>query len=194
MTRVISYYREHKRLPDGFQSFEQQRSNYKCTLPSEDFEKWRSRFHSNRVLQTVANKNEKLPRVAILIVEGFLLYFNAELQAQLDVRFFLRISKDLMQKRRLGRKDYVLNDGSVWTDPPDYFEQVVWPSYVEGNSGLFKNADVIHGALQWPLSEQSVDGSPIRNLHLIDTEHLSVSEVCDIACDLLYKQIWLNNA
>jgi len=65
---------------------------------------------------------------------------------------------------------------------------------VEGNSGLFKNADVIHGALQWPLSEQSVDGSPIRNLHLIDTEHLSVSEVCDIACDLLYKQIWLNDA
>ena len=127
-----------------------------------------------------------------LLSRGF--YSNAELRAQLDVRFFLRISKDLMQKRRLGRKDYVLNDGSVWTDPPDYFEQVVWPSYVEGNSGLFKNADVIHGALQWPLSEQSVDGSPIRNLHLIDTEHLSVSEVCDIACDLLYKQIWLNNA
>lgn len=194
LERVVRYFREHGCLPDDFQSHEYRRSNYTCTLPSEDIADWRAKFHAVPPLQTLTTTRwgDKAPRVAILLVEGFLLYFDAQLRQQYDVRIYLRISGETMLQRRIARSNYILDDGTVWSDPPGYFEKIVWPSYVEANARMFENHDVEHGAPCLPSEDDSSDGGPIHKMQLIEADHLSARDVCDRACTILYKNIWLD--
>jgi nicotinamide/nicotinate riboside kinase len=39
--------------------------------------------------------------------------------------------------------------GGVWTDPPNYFEQIVYPAYVKAHEDMFKDGNVEDGDL-WP--------------------------------------------
>ncbi len=41
--------------------------------------------------------------------------------------------------------------GDVWSDPPNYFSEIVYPAYVEAHKHMFTNGDVEKGALlpQW---------------------------------------------
>ena len=43
--------------------------------------------------------------------------------------------------RREARNGYVTLEG-FWEDPPDYFDKIVWPNYVEEHHCLFKNGNV----------------------------------------------------
>ena len=36
-------------------------------------------------------------------------------------------------------------EGTLWRDPPDYWEQIVYPAYVNAHSGLFESGDVESG-------------------------------------------------
>lgn len=36
-------------------------------------------------------------------------------------------------------------EGSLWRDPPNYWEDIVYPAYVEAHEGVFENGDVEHG-------------------------------------------------
>lgn len=42
---------------------------------------------------------------------------------------------------------YTLADGSVWQDPPFYWDQLVYPAYVNAHAELFDDRDVEHGTL-----------------------------------------------
>ena len=84
---------------------------------------------------------------------------------QLDVRIFLRVPHDVLKKRRHERHgyhtagrdidDYRCGDteqlvqsspeGSLWRDPPHYWEQIVYPAYVAANEGMFEGGDLEHG-------------------------------------------------
>jgi hypothetical protein len=37
--------------------------------------------------------------------------------------------------------------GDVWQDPPHYFDNIVYPAYVEAHKQLFENGDVEKGKL-----------------------------------------------
>lgn len=37
--------------------------------------------------------------------------------------------------------------GDVWQDPPHYFDNIVYPAYVEAHKQLFENGDVEKGEL-----------------------------------------------
>ena len=72
-----------------------------------------------------------------------------EVVDMLDIKLFLRVPSNILKSRREERQTYVLqsksllsrsplkadpNDaaaGGVWTDPPNYFEQIVYPAYVK---------------------------------------------------------------
>ncbi|CAG8480897.1 7679_t:CDS:2 [Diversispora eburnea] len=41
--------------------------------------------------------------------------------------------RDVLKKRREERKGYVTREG-YWIDPPNYFDDVVWPEYVKYNN------------------------------------------------------------
>lgn len=125
----------------------------------------------------------------VLLVEGFLTYFDTRVCNLLQVRVFLRISKALMKQRRNARANYVLDDGSVWEDPPFYFDEIVWPAYREAHARMFEGEDVEHGA---PIvaSLRTQDGGPVPHLSLIEAEHKPTEDVVRDACDAIYKFAW----
>ena len=36
-------------------------------------------------------------------------------------------------------------EGALWRDPPHYWEQIVYPAYVEAHRHIFEGGDVEHG-------------------------------------------------
>lgn len=54
----------------------------------------------------------------------------------LDIRIFLRASRNAALARRKARDGYVTLEG-FWADPPGYVEKVVWPNYVRLHRWLF---------------------------------------------------------
>ena len=137
---MIQYFRAHQKLPDDFQSFEFRRINYTCSLSPEELAVQRRRFHT-----PASHDGRPAPRLAILLVAGFLLCSRAVVRTLLDIRLFIRIPRNTMYKRRKERANYILDNGEVWQDPPFYFDQIVWPAYVEAHAGMFECGDPEHG-------------------------------------------------
>lgn len=67
--------------------------------------------------------------------------------SQLDIRFLLRAPHDVLKKRRKERI-YSFEGNQSWTDPPSYWDRVVYPAYVEAHSCLFDGGDVEHGRVR----------------------------------------------
>ncbi|KAL9586837.1 MAG: hypothetical protein Q9212_000655 [Teloschistes hypoglaucus] len=80
----------------------------------------------------------------ILLLDGFLLFTPSApstLRSLLDLKILLRAPYAEAKRRREARSGYDTMEG-WWEDPPGYFDKVVWPNYVEENSGLFVRGDV----------------------------------------------------
>ncbi|RHZ90245.1 hypothetical protein Glove_2g10 [Diversispora epigaea] len=75
-----------------------------------------------------------------VIIDGFLLYWDAEVIKELDIKSFISADHDVLKKRREERKGYVTREG-YWVDPPNYFNDVVWPEHVKYNSHLLRESD-----------------------------------------------------
>lgn len=112
------------------------------------------------------------------------MFYSAEVRRLLDVRLFLRVPRAEMLRRRLARANYVLEDGEVWEDPPSYFDEIVWPAYLDAHAGMFEKGDVENGALI-STTEDSADGGPVRSLAMIEADQLSKTEVTDTAMEVL---------
>ena len=83
-------------------------------------------------------------RQRILILDGFLLFtpsVPAAFRSLLDLKILLRAPYADAKGRRESRRGYVTMEG-WWEDPPEYFDTVVWPNYVEENRGFFVDGDV----------------------------------------------------
>ena len=66
-------------------------------------------------------------------------------------------------------------EGSLWRDPPNYWEQIVWPAYVEAHAGMLENGDVEHGQ----------SNGTVAGLLLFDGLELSMSEMVERVCTVL---------
>ena len=90
-------------------------------------------------------KSRWLNQTKLLIVDGFLLFPSPPLPAALpplfDVKILLRVNRDVAKERREARHGYVTLDG-FWSDPPGYFDDVVWPNYVESHERYFLKGNV----------------------------------------------------
>lgn len=61
----------------------------------------------------------------IIVLEGTMLFHPlAELNSLLDLKFLLQVSGPEIAKQRRAQRVY-----DEFPDPPDYFDQVVWPSF-----------------------------------------------------------------
>lgn len=90
----------------------------------------------------------------LVIVDGFLLFGVSanSICSLFDVRILLRAGYEDSKKRRAARPGYDTIEG-WWEDPPDYFDQIVWPNFVKEHSFLFKNQDV-HGDVDEAVSAE----------------------------------------
>ncbi|AEO71342.1 uncharacterized protein THITE_2123583 [Thermothielavioides terrestris NRRL 8126] len=90
------------------------------------------------------------PPTRLCILEGFLLYaprphpLAEHVTSLLDIKLFLRASREAALRRRAARDGYVTLEG-FWKDPPGYVERVVWPNYVDAHRWLFEGGVVEGG-------------------------------------------------
>lgn len=83
----------------------------------------------------------------------------AEIQSQLDIKLFLRVSYEKAKARREARSGYVTLEG-FWEDPPGYVDKIVWPNYVEDHKWMFEDGDVegkLNGGVlkEWGIETQA---------------------------------------
>ncbi|KII83305.1 hypothetical protein PLICRDRAFT_127395 [Plicaturopsis crispa FD-325 SS-3] len=81
------------------------------------------------------------------LVDGFLLYWDPTVVANLDIRILLRVPRAELERRREERRGYHTAEGSFWVDPPGYFAQIVYPAYLVAHEPLFENGDTENGKL-----------------------------------------------
>lgn len=117
-----------------------------------------------------------------IIVDGFLLFWHPEVVQQLDVKILLRVPHDILEQRRKKRSGYhtaVQSDpeGSFWQDPPLYWDQIVYPAYVDAHQHLFENGDVERGKLAG-----NIDG-----LLLLEMIELRMDSVVDRCCGVIQE-------
>lgn len=93
------------------------------------------------ILKTKEEINYILTRVSIVLVDGFMLFHDPDLSALFDLKLFYYSDHDCLKTRRSKRKGYSTVAG-FWVDPPNYFDDYVWPAYVKFHRHLFQNNDV----------------------------------------------------
>ena len=79
----------------------------------------------------------------VVILEGFLLFHNAEIRKRLDLKLFFRLSHDVAKERRFRRQGYgpEAKPDEFWKTE-DYFEKMVWRCYREQHAFMFREGDV----------------------------------------------------
>jgi hypothetical protein len=104
-------------------------------------------------------------------------------------------------------------EGSFWQDPPNYWDDIVWPAYIKAHKNMFEGGDVsrgepiipkrddyrnemekshlkTNGAIQYSTSHvestpSSVEecGQPISDLIVLPAEQISMVELFEKACE-----------
>mmetsp|Transcript_30880 Transcript_30880/g.67615 ORF Transcript_30880/g.67615 Transcript_30880/m.67615 type:complete len:501 (-) Transcript_30880:73-1575(-) len=69
-----------------------------------------------------------------IIAEGFMLFHDPELYALFDLTLWLDLSRDIVRRRRMKTKPV----------PPDYFDELLWPSHEAYRELVFSRADAAH--------------------------------------------------
>lgn len=140
MIKVLSYVKKHGgNLPSNFRSWQDD------VFPGR--EKRAFKMVSPQLLHKMQRKVEQsgldVAGCRIVIVEGFLLYHNATIRDILDARLFLRLSRKTAKDRRMTRPGYGVEakPDEFWKSE-DYFEKMVWRSYLSEHSQFFENGDV----------------------------------------------------
>lgn len=67
-------------------------------------------------------------------------------------------------------------EGTLWRDPPKYWENIVWPSYVDAHKRIFEDGDVEHGKLT----------GVIEDLVLLETLEISLTEAVERSCQVIH--------
>lgn len=165
MRSVLRHVRNNGRFEDGYKSY--QHLNDAVEVGVDEDATIRLRREFAKIQKHAAQKGERLTYV---LVDGFMLYYDTEVQDNLDVKLLLRVPRETLKKRREGRQ-YVLQSeclaseclsdrtlqasqlpcvapeltsdakdaetGATWVDPPEYFDNVVWPAYIKAHETVF---------------------------------------------------------
>ncbi|KAG2194189.1 P-loop containing nucleoside triphosphate hydrolase protein [Mucor mucedo] len=114
----------------------------------------------------ISDQLKFLEDIIFIIVEGFLLFCDEDVCANLDNKFFVTASRQVLKKRRESRPGYKTLQG-YWVDPPGYFDQIVYPQYLLWNSHL--------------LDPKTIDPS----IQILNTDNTSVKEMTTVVINSL---------
>lgn len=66
-------------------------------------------------------------------------------------------------------------EGSLWRDPPGYWEDIVYPAYVEANTDVFEDGDI----------EQGKPTNKVEGLILLESLNISMTEAVERCCEVI---------
>lgn len=69
-------------------------------------------------------------------------------------------------------------EGALWRDPPNYWEQIVYPAYVDAHREVFKDGDV----------EEGEPDSKVEGLIVLESLKMEMNEVV-IKCSQVLKEV-----
>ncbi|EPS96268.1 hypothetical protein FOMPIDRAFT_1062303 [Fomitopsis schrenkii] len=174
MVKTLRQVKETGEIPPEHYSHDHLNEQKDVLIDREVSERWKKRFsHIEK------EQEEKGDRFVWVIVDGFLLYWHPEVVEQLDVRVFLRVPHDVLKKRRHERHGYHTAEGSLWRDPPNYWEQIVWPAYVDAHKAIVEGGDVEHGR----------PSGAVPGLILIDGLEMGMSDIVEKVCARLAEEV-----
>ncbi|EIW82561.1 hypothetical protein CONPUDRAFT_163701 [Coniophora puteana RWD-64-598 SS2] len=182
--RMRKFLKDVKRdgaIPSDHYSHDHLNEQKDIPIENEAFVKWQNIF------QELSSKpgNED---VVWGLIDGFLLYWDKEVISNLDVRIFLRVSHDVLKQRRHERHGYhtaVQSDpeGTLWRDPPGYWEQIVWPAYEDAHRDVFEDGNL----------ETGRPTGKVQDLVLFENEKMSMTDVVGVCCEVLQKKLQGSN-
>lgn len=101
-----------------------------------------------------------------LEVDGFLIYCSSELMQQYDLKLFVKASYDTLLDRRNKRSSYTTHTGH-WEDPPDYFDTIVWPSYLQYNDHILQHDESQKDFIVLDTDKLSIEEMLVRAIYSI---------------------------
>jgi uridine kinase len=122
--------------------------------------------------------------IHLVLVDGFILYDEPRVFNELDVKIFLFGNYETLLGRREARSGYVTLEG-YWVDPPGYFQNYVWPAYLEFNDkilSLLRKSSVETCA-------RLEDSTSLKNILAINSQNMDIGQMVDQALDYIDAQI-----
>ncbi|TFK25568.1 P-loop containing nucleoside triphosphate hydrolase protein [Coprinopsis marcescibilis] len=169
-------------LPPDHRSHDHLNEQKSIPIDEEAFQKWSSEFKSIQK-ELFVNRKEN---VVFGLLDGFLLYWHPEVIAEIDVRLMLRVPEQVLKQRRHERHGYHtavqsdLVEGALWRDPPNYWEDIVYPAYVEAHRDLFIDGDVENGRLS---------GNKVEGLIMLETLNQTMTEAIEQSCSTIKQAL-----
>ncbi|QRG39828.1 hypothetical protein FDK38_004285 [Candidozyma auris] len=99
----------------------------------------------------------------IVLVEGFMLFHDKEISDLFDKKLLFHGPYEVLKERRESRPGYHTAEG-FWKDPPNYFDDIVWPEFKRTHEHLFKNGDV-EGKLTEEAEKQGIRNFNNTGIH-----------------------------
>ncbi|KAJ1304599.1 hypothetical protein OPQ81_005741 [Rhizoctonia solani] len=133
----LKYVKDRGTIPSSHSSHDHLNEQREVPIPQGMLERLKAQFQE-------AERQWASKEVDIIwaLLDGFLLYWDKEVVDYLDAKIFIHVSEDALRRRRHERHGYHTAEGSLWRDPPNYWEQIVYPAYLRAHKHLFKNEDV----------------------------------------------------
>ncbi|CAI2166280.1 17371_t:CDS:2 [Funneliformis geosporum] len=130
--RTLCHLRTTGTLPPTF--FSKENKNERIEVESVELNNLVTEL-SDRVMNLLKEFGEKKDEWSFLFVDGFLLYVDQDVINELDIKLFVKTKREILKRRREARSGYVTMEG-YWEDPPNYFEDIVWPNYIQANKHI----------------------------------------------------------
>ena len=73
-------------------------------------------------------------------------------------------------------------EGALWRDPPNYWQQIVWPAYIEAHKHVFEDGN-------W---ESGASSGNIEDLIIIDELETGMTRAVNQVCEKLKQVVYSN--
>ncbi|KAK6535324.1 ribosylnicotinamide kinase [Orbilia ellipsospora] len=198
----VRYAKLHGAMPEGHQSYEGTHAvgveESILRLSAEGGEGGAGTGGKERIVEMERRVVKWLERVEegmgkrienVVIVDGFLLFGEGvleELKEEFDVKLLIRTPYEKAKKRREDREGYVTVEG-FWSDPPGYFERLVWPAYLKQHSYLYKDGNMDSGVLTQEAFDSGIRTPKETDQSLMQTLEWAVSALEDTTVEDVMK-------
>ncbi|SGY61008.1 BQ5605_C007g04515 [Microbotryum silenes-dioicae] len=180
---TLQYIRDHDgAFPEAHYSHDSFNVQIPVPIDEATRARWIEKFTA---LQKEVGDGKGDNAVKYIIADGFLMLVDEQSVRQFDVRIFVREGYQTLKKRREERNGYHTAvesepEGALWTDPPGYWDQIVWPAYEKAHKKLFTNGDINKG---------TIDPSIISGVNLLEASELSMTQLVDQSCEAIYGMV-----
>ncbi|KAM0790659.1 hypothetical protein ACM66B_004519 [Microbotryomycetes sp. NB124-2] len=174
---TIRYLRRHHAFPSAHYSHDHLNAQIPVPISDDLLSEWRQRF------STLVKQGSEDEGTDFIVADGFLMLVDPESVREFDVRLFVRESYEVLKKRREERAGYHtavqsdMSEGALWRDPPNYWDNIVWPAYLKAHKPLFVNGDVEQG---------QIDESVISGVELLEAKDLTMDELLSRAAQTVF--------